>query len=62
MNDACFAELGFPSLPALVKHRQQQFFKKIIAERDYLEHYPLIFAINLNRSTDTRFRLCVEDF
>ena len=50
-NDICLLESGYPSLEAVVKSRQQAFFRKMMREREGMEHEdPLMFAIHLTLS------------
>lgn len=56
LNEACLAELGLPPLYALVRHRQQQFFAKMTRDRAGMDDDPLMFAIDLVKSTDNKLR------
>ena len=46
-NDLCLIEAGFPSLTALVKRKQQQFFRKVYSERSGMRDDPLMFSLDL---------------
>ena len=45
-NVVCYAELGYPSLPDLLKHRQHKFFHRMWSERNNMNDDPLSFAIS----------------
>ena len=49
----CYAEAGYPSLPDLVKDKQQKFLKKTFAQRSQLPDDPLILALSIVRNTNT---------
>lgn len=44
-NIVCYAVLGYPSLPDLVKHRQHKFFNKMWKERNTLHDDPFIHVV-----------------
>ena len=45
-NIVCYAESGYPSLPDLVKSKQQKFFKSMWSERGNMDDDPLAFTLN----------------
>ena len=53
-SDVCLIEPGLPPLQALVKHRQQCFFKKMLSERQGMIDDPLIFAMDLTRERNVK--------
>ena len=53
-SDVCLIELGLPPLQALVKYRQQCFFKKMLSERQGMIDDPLIFAMDLTRERNVK--------
>ena len=59
-NDVCYAEAGYPSLPDLIRLRQQRFFKKMESERRGQADDPLMYTIDLvmraNTVTSTKIR------
>ena len=52
-NLVCYAELGYPSLPDLLKFRQHKFLHKMWSERANMDDDPLSFAINTVMSFNT---------
>ena len=44
-NDVCMVELGLPSLRALIKQRQRNFFHKMWLERNTMDDDPLIHIV-----------------
>ena len=60
-NIVCYAELGYPSLPDLVKYRQHKFFLKIWLESNGMDNDPLIYAINSAISSNTVVDRTVRD-
>ena len=48
-NNACLAELGYPSLMSVIKKRQQSYLTKKIEERKMLKDDPLIYALKLTK-------------
>ena len=44
-NIVCYAELGYPSLPDLIKYRQHNFFKRMWTEKNAMNDDPLSFAM-----------------
>ena len=46
-NDACLVESGYPSLEAIIRSRQKDFFTKMEQERSEMTDDPLMFAIAL---------------
>ena len=53
-TDLLLVECGFPPLHALVKHKQQTFFNKMISERRHMSDDPLMFALDLTRVSNKR--------
>ena len=46
-NDVCMVELGLPSLRALIKAKQRNFFHKMWLERNTMDDDPMIHAVRL---------------
>ena len=46
-NDLCLAEIGFPPLQSLVRHKQQTFIKNMIARTEGIPDDPFRFALDL---------------
>ncbi len=44
-NDVCYAEVGCPALPDLIRQRQHDYFVKISNEKQGQEDNPLMFAM-----------------
>ena len=52
-NDVCYAESGFPPVNDLVKYNQHKFFHRIWKERSEYRDDPLVFVINMIKSSNT---------
>ena len=61
-NDLCLAELGYPSLEALVKAKQRKFFSKMWEDRSAMRDDPLIHAISIVRNYNTPIKRTVNGF
>lgn len=60
-NIVCYAELGYPSLPDLLKYRQHKFFNKMWCERSSMVDDPLSFAIHSVTEANTPVGKIVRD-
>ena len=60
-NIVCYAELGYSSLPDLVRLRQHKFFSKMWAERNNMNDDPLNFAMNTVISMNTHVGRSVQN-
>ena len=61
-NDVCYAEAGYPSLPDLLRLRQQSFFKKMESERRGQPDDPLMYTINVVMRANTVTSTKIRDF
>ena len=46
-NDTCLVEAGYPTLEALIRHRQKKFLESMINERQNIDGDPLMFALEM---------------
>lgn len=55
LNIVCYVELGYPSLPDLVRYKEHNFLKKMWDERSSMNDDPLSFAMKrvVNENTTT---------
>ena len=61
-NMVCYAEVGLPSLPDLIKLKQHNFFRKIWQERSGMMDDPLVLAIRLTLTSRTPTAGCLNTF
>lgn len=52
-NNVCYAELGYPSLPDLIRHKQHKFYHGMWSERRDMTDDPLSFTIRYVMSLNT---------
>ena len=60
-NIVCYAEVGYSSLPDLVRLRQHKFFSKMRFERNNMDDDPLNFAMNIILSMNTPVAKLVQN-
>ena len=60
-NDMCLIEAGYPSLQALVHHRQKTFFEKMIAKRGNMTDDPLIFSLKMTEQDNPHMHKYIND-
>ena len=58
--DFCLIKLGYPHIHALVGRRQQQFFSKMMSDRQYMTDGPLMFAIGLTQTHNETMMQCTN--
>lgn len=61
-NDVCYAELGYPSLPELVKLRQHKFYTKAVVGRMSLVDDPLMYCMGIVAGANTALSRSLNDF
>ncbi len=61
-NMVCYAEVGLPSLPDLIKLKQHNFFRRMWQERSGMSDDPLILAIRVTLASRTPTARCLDSF
>ena len=61
-NDVCYAEIGYPSLPDLIRRKQHKFYKKIVMEREDLPDDPFMFALGVSTRENTPMSTTIRSF
>ncbi len=61
-NMVCYAEVGLPSLPDLIKLKQHKFFRRMWQERSGMNDDPLILAIRVTLASRTPTARCLDSF
>ena len=51
-NDTCLVEIGYPSLKALIRDKQQKYYQKYTEDRERLFEDPLGLALSLARTSN----------
>ena len=61
-NMVCYAEVGLPSLPDLIKFKQHNFFRNVWLERSGMDDDPLILAIRVTLASRTPTSRNIDTF
>ncbi len=61
-NKVCYAEVGLPSLPDLIKLKQHTFFRRMWLERSEMHDDPLALAIRVTLVSRTPTGRCMDTF
>ena len=61
-NLVCYAELGYPSLPDLIQHKQHRFLRKLWQERSEMADDPWSFVVKLISTRNTPVARAVNKY
>ncbi len=61
-NIGCYAEIGLPSLPDLIRLKQHNFFRRMWQERSGMSDGPLVLDIRVTLASRTQTARCIDSF